>query len=195
MAPASECRVVHGRQRPRRECDDLGVQICGRREAVAGQASRQRKHASPSEEARQGSAHTWHPGEVPLLLDRSRRRSRQRHNRGSYRRMRNALVLRELEQEVGARACAIDARLAVQAHLDPPHATGRDGDRGFVAPRARRALAADGLGRPAAVRGDQANEDGQPTERPVRPGVRHPRPPRHIDLRAGLSVRWDRRLE
>ena len=80
MAPASECRVVRGRQRPRRECDDLGVQICGRREAVAGQASRQRKHASPSEEARQGSAQTWHPGEVPLLLDRSRRRSRQRHS-------------------------------------------------------------------------------------------------------------------
>ena len=52
----------------------------GRREAVAGQASRQRKHASPSEEARQGSAQTWHPGEVPLLLDRSRRRSRQRHS-------------------------------------------------------------------------------------------------------------------
>ena len=80
IAPASECRVVRGRQRPRRECDDLGVQICGRREAVAGQASRQRKHASPSEEARQGSAQTWHPGEVPLLLDRSRRRSRQRHS-------------------------------------------------------------------------------------------------------------------
>ena len=80
MAPASECRVVRGRQRPRRECDDLGVQICGRREAVAGQASRQKKHASPSEEARQGSAQTWHPGEVPLLLDRSRRRSRQRHS-------------------------------------------------------------------------------------------------------------------
>ena len=80
MAPASECRVVRGRQRPRRECDDLGVQICGRREAVAGQASRQRKHVSPSEEARQGSAQTWHPGEVPLLLDRSRRRSRQRHS-------------------------------------------------------------------------------------------------------------------
>ena len=80
MAPASECRVVRGQRRPRRECDDLGVQICCRREAVAGQASRQRKNASPSEEARQGSAQTWHPGEVPLLLDRSRRRSRQRHS-------------------------------------------------------------------------------------------------------------------
>ena len=85
-----------------------------------------------------------------------------------------------------------DRRRRTTRRTGPPRRAARHRTGWRSWPRSARSPAA--ISRPmdsvdrAAVRRDEADEDWRRAERPVRPAVRRPRPPRHVDLGAGLRV-------